>query len=398
MLLVCALALAPGCAPKTHTREVVFWEFAPAAVVQPLLAKFEQAHPGVHVHLEQLVPPDGAQRIAAAVDSGQVPDLVELGPGLLPHMLASGKLVDWSAGTADLKPALRGWELGSIGDAVYGVPWMLDTRALFWNKRLFARAGLDTTRAPATWDALRLACAKIQRLGHGVHGCGVTTGAGMLAPAFLPFVWSSGGDVLSSDGHRAVFDSAATRAALAFYVSLRAVGTVAGQDTLDREFAAGRLGCVISGAWLPARIAHDARGLRYGVADVPARDAASPRVPWAGGEVLASFTQAKQKPLALELARFLVQPENALAVAEGVPGALCAVAGADTSSYASARPAERALLRQFASARFAPNHAAWPDMQAAVEDEVTTALEGRKTVAQAAADAQARLAKLVAGS
>ncbi|HET7225288.1 MAG TPA: extracellular solute-binding protein, partial [Candidatus Eisenbacteria bacterium] len=140
-LALVMLALAASCAPRTKTRELVFWEFWSPAVLRPILARFERTHPGVHVRVEQLAWQDGQQRIAAAAAAGDVPDLVELGAALMPRMLAGGKLVDWSAGVADLKSSLRGWELCSLGETMFGVPWVLDTRALFWNKALFARAG-----------------------------------------------------------------------------------------------------------------------------------------------------------------------------------------------------------------------------------------------------------------
>jgi multiple sugar transport system substrate-binding protein len=398
VLALVALALAASCAPGGRTREVVFWEFWSPAALRPILARFERAHPGVHVRLEQLAWRTGPERIAAAAAAGNVPDLVELGAAWMPRMLAGGKLVDWSAGIADLKSGLRGWELCSLGETMFGVPWMLDTRALFWNKELFARAGLDTTRGPETWDELRRAAARIQALGHGVHGYGVQVGEpGVLAQTFLPFVWSNGGEVLSADGRSAVFDSAATRAALAFYLGLRQVGTLGRQDALDRAFEAGRLGCEISGGWLLERIPAEAPRLRYGVALVPAPSGGT-HASWAGGEVLASFTEARQKPLALELARFLVQPDNALAFARAVKRVQPASVNADTCAYYRRRPAEMAMVRQTATARFTPTHPAWGDMEAAIEDEVGQALSDKKTAAQAVADAQARLAKLAGGS
>jgi len=41
-----------------------------------------------------------------------------------------------------------------------------------------------------------------------------------------------------------------------------------------------------------------------------------------------------------------------------------------------------------------PNHPAWVEMEAAIEDEVDSALHDRKTVQQAVADAQRKLAGL----
>lgn len=392
-----ALAAVMSCAPaRKPVEEIVFWQFWPAEVVTPLLEGFEREHPGVKVRMEQLTWQSGQEKIVAAVAAGTVPDLCEIGSTWMPRLLAGGRLADWSAGVADLKPALRGWELCTVGDAIYGVPWVLGTRALFFNKTLFARARLDSTRPPETWMDLQRAAAAIQRLGHGVHGCGVQAGERyVLSKKFLPLAWGNGGEILSEDLRHAAFDSPANREALEFYLGLRRVGMTAQQDALDREFKEGRLGLTISGAWLFRQIPKEAPALRYGVALMPRpANERGAHASWAGGEVLVSFNDAKKKQLALELARFLVRPGNALALAGAAKSVQPATVGADTSAYYRAHPLEAVFVRQFETARFTPNHPVWGDMEAAIEDEVEQALYDRKSAAQAVEDAQARLEEL----
>ena len=174
LLLTLPLMFSLACGKTSASQEVVFWQFWPAEVIDPLLRNFEKEHPGTTVRMEQLTWQSGLEKITAAMASGNVPDLCELGSTWMPRMLHSDALSDWSAGVADLKPQLRGWEICSIGDATYGVPWVLGTRALFYNKTLFARAGLDSTHGPVTWAELETAAARIQKLGGGVHGYGVS--------------------------------------------------------------------------------------------------------------------------------------------------------------------------------------------------------------------------------
>jgi multiple sugar transport system substrate-binding protein len=399
-ILATALAALSCCAPasrKPQVQEIVFWQSWPATAVAPLLAEFEHTHPGLKVRVEQVAGEAGRERILAAVAGDSVPDLCELGPALAPGLLAGGKLADWSAGVADLRPGLRGWELCSVGEAIYGVPWVLEPRALFYDKRLLARARLDSTRPPQTWDELHRAAAAIQRLGHGTHGYGVPVGdPGVLAEQILPFVCAGGGSILSPDLRRAVFDTAANVKALEFLLSLRRAGTMGRPEALEREFAAGRLGFVLAGPRFLHRLARGAPGLRFGVALVPkaARDTGASGS-WADGRVLVSFNAAKRKHLALDLARFLVEPENALRLARVVKSVEPATAGVDTGAYFRARPGEATLVAQLVLARYAPNHPAWAAMEAAIEDEVEEALFDRKSASQAVKDAQAKLAELV---
>jgi multiple sugar transport system substrate-binding protein len=396
-ILVAAMALALACAPGAAKQEVVFWQFWPADLVQPLLDRFEKEYPGIHVQMEQLTWQDGLEKITAAVAAGDVPDLCEMGSTWMPRMLASSQLADWSAGVADLKPTLRGWELCSVGDAVYGVPWVLGTRALFYNKSLFARAGLDSTRPPQTWSELHAAAEAIQKLGGEVRGFGVQTGERyVLFKKFMPFAWGNGGQILSDDLKQAAFDSPQNRDALEFYQSLREVGILERQDKLDRAFKSGNLGLEISGAWLFRSIPREAPRLRYGVALVPRPDVErGTHASFAGGEVLISFNGSKRKQAALQLARFLVRPENSLALALVAQNVQPAAIGADTATVYRDHPEQQVMIRQFETAVPTPNHPAWMEIEGAIEDEVEQALHDRKSAAQAVQDADRRIRRLL---
>ena len=393
--LLFACALACSCAPRP--REIVFWEFFPASVMEPLVAKFEGENPGVRVKLVRLRWQDGPDSIQAAVATGREPDLCEMGSTWMPRWLASGRLADWSAGVADLKPVLRGWEMTSLGDANYGMPWVVGTRALFYNKTLLERAGLDSTRPPETWSQLHEAAERIQALGGGVHGFGVQAGErDVLFTKFMPFAWGNGGTILSDDLRTATFDSPENREALDYYLSLRAVGLLARQDTLDRAFKAGRLGLEIGGAWLIHSLPRDAPALRWGVALVPRPDdERGTHASFAGGEVLVSFQGSAHKAEALRLARFLVRPDNALALARAAQSVQPAAVAADTMAYYRAHPEEQTMIRQFDTAVPTPNHPAWVEMEAAIEDEIGSALLGKPS-ALAIADAQQRLTRVLA--
>ena len=135
---------------------------------------------------------------------------------------------------------------------------------------------------------------------------------------------------------------------------------------------------------------------RYGVALVPRPEPSrGTHASFAGGEVLASFTASKQKAGALALARFLARPENALALAQAAMSVQPASIGADTAAYSRERPEQQVMIRQFETAVPTPNHPAWVEMEAVIEDEVEQALYDRKSAAQAVADAQKKLAGLV---
>ncbi|MGH7742848.1 MAG: extracellular solute-binding protein, partial [Candidatus Eiseniibacteriota bacterium] len=247
-VLAAALILGPGCARAPHRTEIVFWQSQPTAAVAPLLRQFEAEHPELAVRLREFPPSELEDSLAAALVSGRVPDLFECPSRLMPRLVAGSMLADWSAGVADLKGSMRGWDLCSRGETLYGLPWVITPRVLFFNRALFARAGLDSTRAPETWQDLAHAAASIERLARrtgqsGVHGLGLASaGSERQFDDFMPLAWGNGGEILSADLDSSRFDSPENRDALEFYLGLRGAAAAENGETLEREFAAGRLG------------------------------------------------------------------------------------------------------------------------------------------------------------
>jgi multiple sugar transport system substrate-binding protein len=396
---VLALVFAAGCARKAPQPVVVeFWQSWPAGVITPFVNRFEAGNPGVRVHVVTLPREFSGDSIAAALAAGHPPDLCELGSADMPRYLAAGTLSDWSAGVADLRDSLLGWPMCMVGDAIYGLPWQLETRALFCNRTLLARAGVAGARVPETWDQLAAAAARIQRLGHGVRGYGVPRATPHeLVAAFMPYAWGNGGEILSAGLDSSRFDSPENVRALDFYARLRRSGCTGAQDSLDREFAAGRLGLLLSGTALLQRLTTAPPAFEYGVALVP-RPAAGrgEHASFAGGALLVSFTGSRRKELALRLARFLVLPENARALAILTQSAEPPTVGADSANWYRRHPDRQLLVRQLATARYAPRHAAWDSMEIAIDEQVGLVLDGRKPTALAIVDADVRLAELAA--
>jgi ABC-type glycerol-3-phosphate transport system substrate-binding protein len=378
LALGAAIAVAAGCARTPRRTEIVFWQSRPAAAIAPLLRQFEAEHPGFAVRMRQLSPPELADSLDAALLSGRVPDLCECPSHIMPRLVAGSLLADWSAGVADLRDSVRGWPLCSLGETLYGLPWVLEPRMLFFNRSLFARAGLDSERGPETWADLAHDAASIQRLAQrshlaGVHGLGLgAAGSGRLFEDFMPLAWGAGGAILSADLDSARFDSPENRGALTFALKLRHSVLAADDAVLDQEFRAGRLGLLCESAALAGRIAPGT--LSFGVVRIPKPEAEDGRhASTARGGVLASFRASRQKEMALRLARFLVEPDRALEATSGGTGMLPASIGSAGALAQQAAPLERPMILQLDDLHFAPNHADWDSMRIAIEDGLAQA-------------------------
>ena len=399
LLLVSAAGCGGGGAKSGGGREVVvFWQFFPSEQVKPVLDEFMKQNPDVEVRMEQLTWQSGLEKITAAAAAGNVPDLCELGSTWFPRFAHDGALADWTDSAAALSFDGRAAEMATVRGRMHGLPWLVGTRALFWNKELFARAGVDTTRAPATWAELEDACRRVQALGGGVAGYGANAGERyVLFQKFMPYAWGAGGTVLDAEMTRSLFDSPANVRGLEQYLRLaKELGRFDRQEAIDDAFLAGKVGATISGSWILRKSPKQAPALNYGVALVPmpAADhggAAS----FLGGELLVTFNRSRNQAGAWRLARFLASKDAALAVARVNQAVQPAASGAIDDPFYAGDPRQRALLEQLRTAVPTPNHPGWLDMEAAIEDEVEKALYGRATAAQAVAAASARIDQLV---
>jgi multiple sugar transport system substrate-binding protein len=355
--------------------------------------------------MRQLSPLEMADSIEAALLSGRVPDLCECPSPMLPRLVAGSSLADWSAGVADLRDSVRGWPLCSRGETIYGLPWVLEPRMLFFNRSLFARAGLDSARAPETWNDLARDAASIEHLARrtrqaGLHGLGLgLAGSERQFEDFMPLAWGRGGEILSADLDSSRFDSPENREALAFVLRLRRASALGSGQQLESEFAAGRLGLLCAEGTLAGRIAPGT--LDFGVALIPRPDAPEGRhASIARGGVLASFRGSRQKEAALRLARFLIDPDRVQLVTAGEIGVLPARLAPE--SPPAGGELERDMIRQLENLHFPPNHAAWDSMKLAIEDGLADAWTDsiappESAAAHATAAVDRRLVEILSG-
>jgi raffinose/stachyose/melibiose transport system substrate-binding protein len=123
---------------------------------------FEAANPGVKIEVNAMQHEDMVTKLEAAFQAGDAPDVyMERGGGELADHVEAGLTKDLSDSAADtiakLGGSVAGWQ---VDGKTYGLPFSVGVVGFWYNKSLFADAGI--TEAPASMEDLYAAFDKLK--------------------------------------------------------------------------------------------------------------------------------------------------------------------------------------------------------------------------------------------
>ena len=251
------------------------------------------------------------QKLGTAAAAGNGPDVTSLDLVFAPYFASTGVLEDIS----DVYNALPykdqlvpGHVAQSTWDGkTYALPFTGDASVLFYNKDLFQKAGLDPNKPPTTWAEIRADAKKITAIGSGTYGftfAGACGGCNVFE--FTPYIWGSGGQVLSKDGKKAMLDSPQVTDALQFYRDMQTDGSIpsaAETDSGNQQvplFTSGKVGMTALGAF--AIPSFDSAKLNYAAAPMPGKDSGT--ASFAGGDVISVINGTKNRAGAVDFVKW----------------------------------------------------------------------------------------------
>ncbi|MEO7224030.1 MAG: extracellular solute-binding protein, partial [Devosia sp.] len=179
MLAIAAVAVAAVMAATpmgAFAQDIQMWERTGgnATMVDKLVEMWNAKNPDRKIVLTYIEHSEMVPKLAQAIASGEVPDLMGLDLIYGPQFEAAGQLediTDYFKHDPTLKTASPGHiQVSTFNDRLYGVPLYADVSVLFWNKTLFKAAGLDPEVGPASLKDIHDMAAKITALGDGNYG------------------------------------------------------------------------------------------------------------------------------------------------------------------------------------------------------------------------------------
>jgi len=422
LMTLCSFVLVSSCGKKeggaTNTASdaisenitdpvtIDFWQFwtDPTArpIVEKLVADFHKQNPLVTVNLTDLTWENGREKIVIALASGSGPDLMELGSDWVPEFAGSGRVADLSKNFADSKGEYIGWEPVTSGDKVYGAPWILGTRALFYNTDLLRRAGysdsIDNGRGglPYKIDDFKNLVFRVDALGKDIYGWGSNAAEkNRLYKKFLPFFWSYGASFYSENDDYCVISSMKAINALKLYQVLNdSCGYVETQRRIEDAFLDGKIGVILSGDWLIKRIKTERPNFHYVTGVFPGLKVNGQS--FLGGEYLCVNAQSSsvEKAAAVKLAKFFLSPQSQVEFCKGNFSTGPASLEAAKDSFFTSDLNILTFVKQLRLSKAPPFEPTWARMQEEFERAVERTLFEGVAPAQALYDARNAIQKI----
>jgi multiple sugar transport system substrate-binding protein len=273
---------------------ITMWTRSPTATFsQTLIDAYNATHKN-QVKLTSFPADSYQQKVGTAAGAGQLPDVLAADVVYAPNYASKGLFLDLTERVnalpfADtLAPAHM--KTATHDGKFYGVPHDIDLSAVFYNKVLFTRAGLDPEKPPTTLDEISAAAKKVQALGGGVSGYffgGACPGCQLFTT--WPMIWASGGTVLNEQGTASTIDNATAAKVYAWQRQLYTDGVVPESaknesgPTWTQLFGEGKVGIQPMGATGLQGI-EEGPDLQVGVAPIPGLTGGSSS--FVGGDVL----------------------------------------------------------------------------------------------------------------
>lgn len=379
--------------------------------------QFEKANPGKKVELVPIKAPDSEYytKVQQMLRSPKTaPDLVYEDTFLINSDITSGylkpldaylaKWPDWNQFIDTAKTAAKAED-----GKTYGVPDGTDTRGLWFDKGIFAKAGLPADWQPKTWDDVLEAARTIKEKVPDVTPLNVYTGKPAGEAATM-----QGFEMLlygTADGTADPLYDTATKKWIAggqgFKDALSFVETVykekLGPDVetaLDPNIQTvirgdllpkGKLGIDLDGSWLPQDWLEGSGhewpewSQKLGLAYMPTQHGQAPgKVSMSGGWTWAIPSKAANPDLAFDFIKTMQTKANAQKWYVANSGISVRKDVAEDPAYADAQPGIKFFTDLVASTHYRPAYPAYPKVSTAIQEAMEGVTTGDMSVAEAA--------------
>ncbi|MEU9455200.1 extracellular solute-binding protein [Streptomyces sp. NPDC048277] len=413
--LVAALFLA-ACAPGTSSNSASdkddrsgtlrVWLFQEVGndpkqkVVDSVVAGFEKAHKDTKVDVEYIPVDTRAQRVKAAFnDPESAPDVMEYGNTDTAGYVHDGGLLDiteeFGAWPEAKDTDATAKQSVTVGGKVYGSPFYVGVRALYYRTDVFRKLGL---KPPTTLAELASTARAVRSAEPGLYGLVV---GGAYTYGAMPFIWADGGELATAKGgsYTSAIDSPAAQKGIKAYTSLfgddncpaaKCAG-FGGNDTIT-AFAAGKAGMAIGGDFSHTAVEAGAVKGKYAVVPLPGAAAGSIAPAFAGGNNIGVLKSTTHRTLAVALTEALTSKKTQASMFDAM-GFLPTFKDVRDQAAAKEPFVKPFVATLAAGTKFVPASAGWSgiDSSLVLPTMFQEVISGRKSVGAASEEAAKKM-------
>lgn len=355
-----ASAIKENTGPATGTIE--FWSNHPGTSKDTelkIIAEFEKANPGVKVNLVDAGKnyEEVAQKFNASLAGGQLPDVVVVSDVTWFNFALNKQLTpldDFAKAikfdTTDYVDAL--YNDYKFENGHYAVPYARSTPLFYYNKDLWAKAGLED-RGPKDWNEFKEWAAKLKpHMPDGGAVLALADGSNYLDWVLANEIWEFGGAY--SKEWKPTFTDAKTIEALTFFQGLVKDGYVKFSKDAAADFGAGLTGCGIMSTGSLGGVTKNAK-FPFTTAFLPGKNNCP--TGGAGVGIPAGITE-ERKINALKFAAFLTNTESTVTFTQAtgyMPVRKSALQNDAEKTYLDANPNSKVAVEQLAHTRSQDN-------------------------------------------
>jgi len=283
--------------------------------VVAFLPQFHRENPDIRVDVQQIPWTAAHEKLLTAHVGDSFPDVTQIGNTWIPELAALRAIEPLNARVAaskvirerDYFPGI--WETNVVREELYGIPWYVDTRVLFYRT--------DAIKTPPrTWSEWIATLERLKRQSRDPH----------FYPLFMPtnewpqpviLAVQRGAELVTFEGE-ARFEDPRFVDAFSFYLDIyrRGLAQVMSNSqvaNLYQQFGAGEFAMFISGPWdignLRDRLPPEQQD-KWSTAPLPAPDGTPyPGASLSGGSSLVISSRSKKQDACWKLIEFLSRPE-----------------------------------------------------------------------------------------
>ena len=328
VLMFCSIfAVTASAADKPVTITISNWlevEDATAGVFRDMLDGFMAANPDIKVESIAIPFSNYKDQVLIAAVAGNAADVIVGNSVMMAAFNGAGILagLDDLATPEIVDDLFEGERAGGTYDGVLrAMPWTPHPIGIYYNKELYAKAGLDPEKAPETWDEMTEHARKIAALGkdesgNPIYGLGIATGKiSHTGVCFNGILYTYGGQFLDENGI-VTLNTPENLEAFNYIKTLCDEQVIpTGLNTADCRglFAAGNIGIIFDGD-MGRNAFRESSGLgaafdeKMGFAVMPAGKTGRSETVYTEPQ-LAVYEQSEQKEAAMKLVEYLVSEE-----------------------------------------------------------------------------------------